>query len=333
MVGHMALPLLTGNDTPASLSDKVTNGLLRKEMGYGGVVVTDCLEMDAIADPAQGGCGVEEGAVRALLSGVDVVMTCHTFERQVGAVRKVYEALERGRLDLDNLQGEGRVDRMKHLFVGGWENVLSEEAEEVFDEKWKEVKKENLALSMKAYRKSCALVWDSGILPLKVGQGKRVLLFTPEMESLNRAVDDADGVLRDRSGRLRNTAGASYLALANLIQERAQSKHVVYSSHNSVVEPTQADVGAVFFVLRNADRSVWQREYLKKLLAVCARIPVVLLASCGPYDLVGEEKVRAGTAYIASFEFTREAFEAVVEAVFDEKSSGWAKLPVMAAAY
>ncbi|KAF9460487.1 glycoside hydrolase family 3 protein [Collybia nuda] len=335
MVGHMALPLFTGDDSPASLSDKVTNGLLRKEMGYEGVVVTDCIEMDAIADPAQGGCGIEEGAVRALLSGVDVVMACHTYEKQVGAINRVYEALMAERLDLVTLEKGGeRVDRMKDLFVGGWEAVLNSETDEAFEEKWEDMKNKNLALSIKAYRQSCALIWDSGILPLKVGREERLLLFTPKMESLNRAVDDADGVLRDRAGRLRNTVGASYLALAELIQEKTQCEHVVYSSSDSTVVPIQGHIEAVVFVLRNADRSMWQREYLKKVLMGCASIPVVLLASCGPYDLVGEdsERVRAGTAYVASFEFTRSAFEAIVEGIFDEKRTEWAKVPIVGGA-
>ncbi len=47
MTGHMALPLVTGGNTPASLSREITTGILREEMGFKGVVVTDCLEMDA----------------------------------------------------------------------------------------------------------------------------------------------------------------------------------------------------------------------------------------------------------------------------------------------
>lgn len=53
MTGHMSLPIVTGKpDEPASLSAAVTNGMLReknKGLGFDGVVVTDCLEMNAIA--------------------------------------------------------------------------------------------------------------------------------------------------------------------------------------------------------------------------------------------------------------------------------------------
>ena len=42
MTGHMALPLITGDDTPCSLSKGITTGLLKEELGFKGVVVTDC---------------------------------------------------------------------------------------------------------------------------------------------------------------------------------------------------------------------------------------------------------------------------------------------------
>ncbi|KAF5375357.1 hypothetical protein D9615_008023 [Tricholomella constricta] len=328
MVGHMALPGLTGDFTPASLSSKVTKGLLREEMGYKKVVVTDCLEMDAIAEPLQGGCGVEEGAVRSLVSGVDVVMVCHTYERHVGSMESVYAAVEDGRLDLNELlEGGRRVSKMKDAFVGGWDDVLKDGGDAIFDAEWKALKAENGELSKRAYQMSSAVVWGAEKLPLKVAKEREVMLFTPEMESLNRAVDDADDVLRDRGGRVRNTAGASYLNLADQIQQRAKTTHVVYSSEEDVVAITDR-VGAVVFVLRNADRSVWQRQYMEKVLTVCREIPVVLLASCGPYDLVGEDELRDKTAYVASFEFTREAFEAVVGVVFDG-AEGRGRVPVL----
>ncbi|KAF8064158.1 glycoside hydrolase family 3 protein [Lyophyllum atratum] len=329
MIGHMALPGLTGDATPASLSPFVTKALLREEMGYDGVVVTDCLEMDAIAEPLQGGCGVEEGAIRSIASGVDVVMVCHTFERHVGSIKSVYSAVEGGRLNLNELlEGGRRVGKMKDKFVGGWKEVLGNERDEAtFEQAWKILKAENKELSRKAYQMSSAVVWGKDKLPLKIAKEKEIVLFTPTIETLNRAVDDADGVLRDPAGRLRNTAGPSYLALANQIQKRVQTRHIVYSPHDTGVAAISDNVGAVVFVMRNADRSVWQKQYMKKVLGAYKEIPVVLLASCGPYDLVGEEEVRDRTAYVASFEFREEAFEAFVGVVFDGVEGG-GRVPV-----
>lgn len=329
MIGHMALPGLTGDDTPASLSPLVTKELLRREMGYDGVVVTDCLEMDAIAEPLQGGCGVEEGAIRSLASGVDVVMVCHTFERHIGSLKSVYAAVESGRLDFNELiEGGKRIGKMKDTFGGGWDELLREEADDAaFEEAWKTLKAENVELSRKAYQMSCAVVWGKDKLPLKIAREGEVVLYTPTIESLNRAVDDAEGVLRDPAGRLRNTAGPSYLALASEFERRVKVRHVVYSSNDTEAEAITADVGAVVFVLRNADRSVWQKQHMDKVLGRCKDIPVVLLASCGPYDLVGRDELRDRTVYIASFEFRQEAFAAVAGVVLDGVE-GRGRMPV-----
>ncbi|KAG5350185.1 hypothetical protein C0989_012334 [Termitomyces sp. Mn162] len=319
MIGHMALPDLTGDNTPASLCPKITNELLRNQMGYDGVVVTDCLEMDAIAEPLQGGCGVEEGALRSLLAGADVAMVCHTFERHVGSINRVYAAVENGELPYGELVTSGRrIAKMKDEFAGNWGDVLVRETEETFQKEWNELKKMNMELSRTAYQKSLAVVWGTEKLPLKVEKKKKLLLFTPTMESLNRAVDDPEGVLRDRLGRLRNTAGASYLGLASEVQKRVTTmRHIVYSSHEDVDKNIISDARAIVFVLRNADRSIWQKHYLRKVLTQSKDIPVILLASCGPYDLAGAEDLHEKTVFIATFEFTRNAFEAFVEVAFD----------------
>ena len=66
MTAHIVVPAL--DDVPATLS-RVVSGLLREELGFGGAVVTDALEMRAVAAPV----GVEEAAVRALEAGADAL--------------------------------------------------------------------------------------------------------------------------------------------------------------------------------------------------------------------------------------------------------------------
>lgn len=96
MMGHMALPSLTPNapTTPASLSREISTDLLRTQMGFKGVVVTDCLEMDAVAELPNLG-GVPGGAVQALKAGVDIVMVCHRFDRHVRSVEAVWKVDEK----------------------------------------------------------------------------------------------------------------------------------------------------------------------------------------------------------------------------------------------
>ena len=71
MTAHIVVPSL--DDAPATLSANVLAGLLRGELGFDGLVVTDALEMRAVADTV----GVEESAVRALLAGADALCLGH----------------------------------------------------------------------------------------------------------------------------------------------------------------------------------------------------------------------------------------------------------------
>ncbi len=67
MTGHLLVPGY--GDLPATLNPALVDGLLRAELGFDGVVVSDALEMGAIA----GSVGVGEGAVLAVLAGVDAL--------------------------------------------------------------------------------------------------------------------------------------------------------------------------------------------------------------------------------------------------------------------
>ncbi|MEU9673181.1 MULTISPECIES: glycoside hydrolase family 3 protein [Streptomyces] len=68
MSAHILLPALDP-DRPATVSPQILTGLLRQELGYDGLIVTDAVEMDAIA----GAYGIERGSVLALAAGADAI--------------------------------------------------------------------------------------------------------------------------------------------------------------------------------------------------------------------------------------------------------------------
>lgn len=70
MSGHLAFPKVAGDDLPASLSPTLIGGLLRKELGYEGLVVTDDLYMAG----AEASGSIVESCVHALLAGNDMVL-------------------------------------------------------------------------------------------------------------------------------------------------------------------------------------------------------------------------------------------------------------------
>ncbi|KAF9254818.1 glycoside hydrolase [Marasmius fiardii PR-910] len=349
MTSHHALPVITGSEEPCSLSKMITTGLLREEMGFGGVVVTDCLEMDAIAATKEdrgvqgmganadresgwdGGCGTEEGVVRALEAGADIAMVCHTMERHVGSVKKVWNAVESGRISMEDIKKGGeRIKRLKEALFGvddPWEKVLG--ANRNFEEDWKKAKEESKRISEEAYGKSVVVIQDKdSVLPLKRG---KTVLYIPENESYNKAVDDAEGVLRTKGGQVRNTVGTFFLAFASLIKERAgASEHVVYlkDSPQEVDVRPAGGVEQIVFALKNADRGKWQITALKEVLRRAGNsTKVVVLSSSTPYDLDGVE-LGVPFAHLGSSEYTAEALEATASVIFGERKAQ-GSLPVV----
>ncbi|MBL9037942.1 MAG: beta-N-acetylhexosaminidase [Archangium sp.] len=85
MTAHVATPLLSDDGLPATLSPAVLGGLLRTELGFDGLVLTDELEMDAIG----GRYGVGRAAVRAIAAGADMVLVPWRAEKKT----EVWESL------------------------------------------------------------------------------------------------------------------------------------------------------------------------------------------------------------------------------------------------
>jgi beta-N-acetylhexosaminidase len=100
MTAHVVYPSLDP-DWPASLSETIIEGRLRRELGFTGAVVSDDLEMKAVSAR----WGVGDAAVRAVEAGSDLLLVCNTSELVREAHAALTAAIEEGRID------EGRIER------------------------------------------------------------------------------------------------------------------------------------------------------------------------------------------------------------------------------
>jgi beta-N-acetylhexosaminidase len=82
MTAHIAVPAIDDADIPATLSPKILTGVLRDELGFQGIIVTDALEMGGIAKGFSGG----EAAVRTLEAGADVLLMPPDGEAAINAI-------------------------------------------------------------------------------------------------------------------------------------------------------------------------------------------------------------------------------------------------------
>ena len=107
MAGHISLPNVTGDETPASLSHEIVTKRLREQMGYDGVVVTDAMNMGAVAENYE----PAEAAVQALQAGGDLILMPEDFR---AAYQGVMDAVEDGTLSKKRIdQSLRRILRLK----------------------------------------------------------------------------------------------------------------------------------------------------------------------------------------------------------------------------
>ena len=91
MVGHLAVPSITGDNTPASISKALITDFLKGEMGYKGLVVTDALNMNALTNYYS----QDEIYVKAVEAGVDILLMPSSSRNALNSVKK---AVEDGRI-------------------------------------------------------------------------------------------------------------------------------------------------------------------------------------------------------------------------------------------
>ena len=95
MTSHILFPALEQKRVPATMSRAIVTGVLRGELGFRGLVLSDCMEMNAIKEYY----GTVEGAVAAMAAGVDLVFISHTASAAAAAAEAAERAVASGRID------------------------------------------------------------------------------------------------------------------------------------------------------------------------------------------------------------------------------------------
>src|SRR6266705_5962467 len=120
MIAHVAFPTLAEQNTlPATLSPSIVQGLLREQLDFKGVILSDCMEMRAISDTF----GTERAAVTALQAGNDLVLVSHTYTRQRGSTEAIEAAVRAHELNAQAVrQAAERVLKLKTHYLS-WNDL------------------------------------------------------------------------------------------------------------------------------------------------------------------------------------------------------------------
>ncbi|KAJ5095433.1 hypothetical protein NUU61_004789 [Penicillium alfredii] len=295
MTAHISLPSID-DKLPVTLSPDAL-GILRKDMAYDGMVITDCLEMDGIRSTY----GTAQGSVLALCAGSDSIMICHTFHVQVESIKKVCEAIQSGTIAQSRLENAcRRVAHVKNKFLT-WDVALEQHNLAGLDE----LNSEIAATSKDIYAHSVTLVRDTaGTLPLS-RNSIIVFLFPGDKTPAGGAVD-GEGL--GRQGSYEATAYLDALRLHNpSITEIRYGEAGLTGEQWRLIEV--ADV--VIFTSINARESSYQ-ETLGHELPRRTR-SLVSIAACNPYDFLEVPQIKT---YIATYEPTVEAFSVASDIMF-----------------
>ena len=96
MVSHISLPKVTGSDVPASLSKMLVTDILRQDMGYEGIIITDSLSMGAISQHYS----ADEAALQAVEAGCDMLLMPSDFEM---AYKAILDAVKEGSISQERI--------------------------------------------------------------------------------------------------------------------------------------------------------------------------------------------------------------------------------------
>ncbi|SRR5579883_507465 len=297
MTAHIYLPALISDELlPATVSPDILRGLLREQLGFDGIVITDCLEMDAIA----AGIGIEQGAVRALKAGADLVLISHRYARQRAGMEAALAAARAGILSTAEIaQAAERVLRLKQRFLS-WDDALAATPRQVD-------RASHQQLADWAYEQSTTLVRNADTLvPLHLESGQRLLVVIPQTGAASQAAEqEAHDAFLVESIRQRHPN----------VRAVSIAPHPTDGDYQELAQAASA-AQVILMVTMNANLDRRQVEVMERLLQ--SGQPTIGIAVYNPYDLLAFPQLRT---YLATYEYTQPALEAAVRVLFGEIQS------------
>lgn len=278
MTAHITFPALDPRPgLPATLSYPILTTLLREEFGFDGVIFTDSLAMQAVADHF----GIQEAAVRSLEAGADIVLACGTYADHLAVVNAIVSAVESGRLAMETLdKALARIQKLKDRWLGAPPSTLS-------------LSQMQQQMSQVAQR-SITVVRKADNLP--VAPGSKVIVLSPDLLPVTPLGEMA----------------SSELTLSHLVIPGASVTHQTFphlpesvAIHHTMTLCKSFDVVVLNIYARDrlADS---QRELLEKLHCTVGNLIVVSLSS--PYLM--REFPQVGT-YVSCFNYTPLSLQAL----------------------
>jgi beta-N-acetylhexosaminidase len=283
MTAHIVVPALDDSGRPATLSEPILTGLLRREMDFDGVIVTDALDMQGVREMF----GDARVPVEAIKAGADLMLMPPEFDL---AYRSVLDAVRSGEI------GERRIDRSVYRILRLKERLGLFRDPFVKESKVDKVvgHQRHLSTADDVTERTTTLVEnDAGTLPLAAGSGQRALVT-------------GWGV-------------ATKETLASEVRERglqAETYETGTSPSDAQIAGARAAAEASGLVIAVTNRA-WSSPAQQRLIAELVETgkPVVVVAVRDPYDIAHLSGV---DTYVATYGYAGVSLRALAKVLFGE---------------
>ncbi len=301
MSAHIAMPAIDGeNAPPATLSSAILNGLLRKQLGFNGVIVSDAMDMHAI----QQGEHLGEECARAATAGIDLLL----ITADPADHKRAWQGLTRSyQYDLQfRVTCEYSAERIAALkaWQAGHKTTPGLEVLGC---------PEHVAVADEIAERSVTLVRDDvHLLPLQLNPDQRIVVIIPRPADLTPA---------DTSSYVVPALAASVRQYHPNVDEIV----IPFAPNAEVIEKTLKQVqGAALVIIGtlNAFDCPSQAELINQVLQ--SGIPTVVAALRMPYDLTVFEQA---ATYLCTYSIQSPSMNALAKVLFG-KLEAQGRLPV-----
>lgn len=289
MTGHILFPAIEKEKIPATMSRTIITDILKKELEFQGLIMSDCMEMNAIKKYY----GSAQGTVGALKAGVDLICISHSAEVAEECMQEVYRALERGELSAEELEeSTAKILAYKEKYR------IEGRCDDYDDAVDKKIERE---IRKKTIVHACGEFYELGNSPIFIGCD-------------NYCVTQVSNPQEERS-------------VVRYLSERIGGKGIVTDINPTEQEIAQVakqikGYDSIVLCTYNMHLMPGQRRMLKVLSEL--HVPMLVVAMRNPYDLRNLPKYVTG---IAAWDYSAETLELLAEVLGGEwKPTG--RMPV-----
>ena len=304
MTAHVFFPAYeSSSDLPATLSESVLTKLLRDELKYEGLLITDDLEMGAITEKY----GIADAAAKSFLAGADLLLICHQLSEQKKAADTILNLVKTNKKAQTRLaESMKRIktarDKMSETCVG-------------FNASLKQLKEEHKTLIEKVYDHSILFArYSPNVFPFKATEP--ILFFCPEIASLVQVEEShCNGGIQDQISKVfPNAVCFSYNPKSAC--EEILKDFYSFKDNKSLPENTKA-----LFFSYNGHLFRGQIDAAKKVHSLFPEL--ILAALRNPFDISYAPEIKTSCA---TFGFRSPAIDALLKVLTGKvqpTTTGW----------